>query len=77
MIGLDDDEVKEMWEFEFVILGFLVLMEDSVKDYRIYWGAAVGFLFFFGGLIVFMVEVKFGFGGMLYVEFIDSVYLFV
>lgn len=74
-IGLDDDEVKETREFESVIPGFPVLTEDSVKDYRIYWGAAVGFLLLFGGLIAPMAEVKLGLGGTSYAEFIDSVHL--
>lgn len=74
-IGLDDEDVQPPREFESVIPGFPVLTEDSVKDYRIYWGAAVGLLLLFGGLIAPMAEVKLGLGGTSYAEFIDSVHL--
>jgi len=74
-IGTDDAEVEPKREFESVIPGFPVLTEDSVQDYRIYWGVAVGILLLFGGLIAPVAEVKLGLGGTSYAEFIDSVHL--
>ncbi|CEG00612.1 unnamed product [Ostreococcus tauri] len=74
-IGLEDDETVEPREFVSVIPGFPVLTEDSVKDYRIYWGAAVAMLLLFGGLIAPMAEVKLGLGGTSYAEFIDGLHL--
>jgi len=74
-IGLEDDEVVTPRQFDSVIPGFPVLTEDSVKDYRIYWGAAVAMLLLFGGLIAPMAEVKLGLGGTSYADFIASMHL--
>ena len=74
-IGSEDADVEPKREFESVIPGFPVLTEDSVQDYRIYWGVAVGILLLFGGLIAPVAEVKLGLGGTSYAEFIDSVHL--
>jgi len=71
-LGLDE-EMEKPREFESVIPGFPVLTEDSLKDYRIYWGAAVATLLTFGGLIAPVAEVKLGLGGTTYAEFIAGV----
>lgn len=73
-LGLDE-EMEKPREFESVIPGFPVLTEDSLKDYRIYWGAAVATLLIFGGLIAPVAEVKLGVGGTTYAEFIDGMHL--
>ena len=41
-IGSEDADVEPKREFESVIPGFPVLTEDSVQDYRIYWGCRRG-----------------------------------
>ena len=59
-------------EFQSVVPGFPVLTEDSISDYRIYWGATVLFFLLFGGLFAPMAEVKFGVGGTSYADFVST-----
>ena len=46
----EEENMVQKSEFQSVVPGFPVLTEDSISDYRIYWGATVLFFLLFGGL---------------------------
>ena len=70
----EEENMVQKSEFQSVVPGFPVLTEDSISDYRIYWGATVLFFLLFGGLFAPIAEVKLGVGGTTYADFIEFVH---
>ena len=70
----EEENMVQKSEFQSVVPGFPVLTEDSISDYRIYWGATVLFFLLFGGLFAPIAEVKLGVGGTSYADFIEFVH---
>ena len=70
----EEENMVQKSEFQSVVPGFPVLTEDSISDYRIYWGAPVLFFLLFGGLFAPMAEVKLGVGGTSYADFIEFIH---
>jgi hypothetical protein len=70
----EEENLVPKSEFQSVVPGFPVLTEDSISDYRIYWGATVLFFLLFGGLFAPIAEVKLGVGGTTYADFIKFIH---
>ena len=70
----EEENMVQKSEFQSVVPGFPVLTEDSISDYRIYWGATVLFFLLFGGLFAPIAEVKLGVGGTSYADFIEFIH---